>query len=687
MRWNVLTIVAVFFSVFWVSVCRVQAVSIDKPFNNPSNWAGTGLMEIPTARVLDDGELRFGVAQAHPFRWYSGAMGVYPGLEVDFRFTELLNIESNSPGSYGNYKDKALDVKYQIFQESKVFPALAVGLHDIQGTQLFPAKYMVFSRQIFPLDFTLGFGTQRLKGDHSLPLTDKVGMFGGVEFALNDWFHLMAEYNPIDYRKDKGAVGRSVKKAYGQDAEDISPFNLGARFKIRDSFQVGLSYQRGDTLGMMAHIQVPLGQSVVPKRPDHPPLAPVNTRPFAERNPQNIVDQLRRAVSRNGYYGVRVYNDQRDLRIEFENTRYLSDAKAMGRILRIALLYAPEDTADLVVISKRRGMHTLELRASRAIVDAFFEDQITLDVFVDQIQIRLANPARKQKKDPTAASQPFAERDLFVGFKPDFEPYLNDLAGFFKFRISVKPYVRYFPWKGGILYARYMLPLYSNVSTAVGPAPEDAVRSDLVDYRGTDPTFDRLLMDQMGHFSRYTYWRVSMGYFEDMYAGIGGEVLRFFGDGRLALGIEADWVRKREPGSMAFESLEAHSILANLFYAVPKLDILTRFQYGRFLAEDDGLRISVSREYDTGAIIGAWYSITDTSDFTNYNRNYHDKGVFVSLPFEMFSRTSDPRRYQYSASPWTRDVAQTVAHPYELYGTHIGVMPFSIRDNIRDFKK
>ena len=116
-----------------------HAITSERPFNNAANWGGTGLMEIPNARVLEDGEIRAGIAQAHPFRWYSPAMGVFPGLEVDFRLTEILNSPIITPGweGYGNDKDKALDLKYQIFPESKKFPAMAVGLHDIQGTERF----------------------------------------------------------------------------------------------------------------------------------------------------------------------------------------------------------------------------------------------------------------------------------------------------------------------------------------------------------------------------------------------------------------------------------------------------------------------------------------------------------------------------------------------------------------------
>ena len=151
---------------------------------------GTGLMEIPNARILDDGIVRAGYAEARPFKWYGGAMGVFPGLEVGFVLTELTNIEALSQ-DYGNLKDKALFAKYQILAETRLLPSIALGIHDFHGTQLFQSEYITISRQVFPFDFTLGFGRKRLKGDATLPLSNEIGIFGGIEWSFHDRLLLM----------------------------------------------------------------------------------------------------------------------------------------------------------------------------------------------------------------------------------------------------------------------------------------------------------------------------------------------------------------------------------------------------------------------------------------------------------------------------------------------------------------
>jgi hypothetical protein len=233
----------------------------DRPFNNSANWGGTGLMEMPNARVLDDGVIRFGAAQAGSYRWYAGTMGVLPRLEFGGRFTEFLNYHLSD--EYGNNKDKAFDIKLQILKESKYIPAVAIGVNDFWGTRLFPSEYIAFSRQIYPLDITFGFGTKRLSGGASTFGVEDLGPFGGIEWNVTNRINLMAEYSPIEYEKDPFATRNQTQKA-------SSPVNVGIRAEILRGVDLGLSWQRGDTIGFMLHFNLKLGKSILPKKPNPP---------------------------------------------------------------------------------------------------------------------------------------------------------------------------------------------------------------------------------------------------------------------------------------------------------------------------------------------------------------------------------------------------------------------------------
>lgn len=88
---------------------------------------------------------------------------------------------------------------------------------------------------------------------------------------------------------------------------------------------------------------------------------------------------------------------------------------------------------------------------------------------------------------------------------------------------------------------------------------------------------------------------------------------------------------------------------------------------GRFLAGDLGAGIILSK-FINGYTISAWYTATDTSDFTDsFNRNYHDKGVSITFPLRAFLGRDSRVVFPYRISAWTRDVGQDLDRRRNLF--------------------
>ncbi len=228
----------------------------DAPFTSPNNWGATGLMETPTARVLENGKFRVGVGYVDPYLYYYGAVSPLRGLEIDGRITEELGTEVGKDNptwqGYGNNKDKAVDLKYQFLREGKYWPALALGIMDPHGTRLHGGQYLVASKQIFPFDFTIGFGNGKF-GKKRLPSTgdgwkleifenprewwNDGQFFGGIEFHPTQKLSFMVEYNPIKYEIQTSG---EVHDKYFKEAVP-SKINVGMRYKPFDWAQLDLS--------------------------------------------------------------------------------------------------------------------------------------------------------------------------------------------------------------------------------------------------------------------------------------------------------------------------------------------------------------------------------------------------------------------------------------------------------------
>ena len=78
-----------------------------------SNYGETGLFEIPTARFMDEGTLKFGISSSYPNSFTYFAASPFSWAEAVYRYTELKN-QKYGPFNYsGNQtlKDKGFDLK------------------------------------------------------------------------------------------------------------------------------------------------------------------------------------------------------------------------------------------------------------------------------------------------------------------------------------------------------------------------------------------------------------------------------------------------------------------------------------------------------------------------------------------------------------------------------------------------
>ena len=659
------------------------------------------------------GMLKHGHTNGLPAQWAS-----FPGLEFSFRLTETTNTKALSD-EYGSNKDKAFDIKYQLLPESKYFPALAIGLHDFHGTKQFPAEYISANRQIYPFDFTLGVGTKRLKG-----------FFGGIEWAITDQIHLMTEYNPIDYTSDK-LKGNDNKPVIPEGKD--TPFNFGIRYMPVDGLDLGVTYQRGNKVGFLARIELDMGKEMMPKKPD--PLFwgkydPEKKTPGVKtvENTQKWVQDIKAEIEKIGMQDVSVSVKQEILTVHCQNTKYLSNQKAVGRIYRIMLFCSPDDIDKLVVVLTRSNLSILSASVKRDIFKKFVFGEIDPETLNRLIQVEpypspetnhtdrpglfsitpLASEDRKKNEienqphenkedipefqtqsNPQTGSQNIepsqspgeitvrSDKPLQLdwGIKPDLDLYLNDPSGFFKCGVGATPYASVSPWKGGNVSGRMYIPLYSNIESSNETLP-DAVKSDSWKYKGANIRLERLEFNQVLKLTPRSFAMASFGYFESMYAGAAGEFLTYFGNGDLAVGAQYDYAIKRKPKT-PFELMDfkRQTVLGNIYYDFRSLDLNLHAQYGKFLAEDMGWRFILTRSYDNGVDIGCWYSFTDTEDLTEYNKGYHDKGIFIDIPVRILSPVEKRSKYSYAISPWTRDVAATVNHSQSLYGITSDLMP------------
>jgi hypothetical protein len=644
----------------------------------------TGLVYMPDARVAPDGTLRFGVSYADPYLSGWSSIALYPFLEVSGKFTRIQGVESGFE-DYGDYKDKEADFKLRLLPEGKYWPQVAFGMQDFFGTEIFGAQYLALSKQLGDFDFTLGYGDDRIDG-----------VFGGLRYTPRALPSLsfVAEYDAYDYSGDTGA---DITGVIDRNKGPVG--GLEYRWKW---LAAQLSYGH-DEVGVNAYVSVPLNQKeFVPKLKEPPPYTKITPRPTIAQWNADPAHRARmaRALHEQYFKRVRLGLQGATLRVELTNSRISQMSRAVGRAARTILLTSPLETRELQITYTVNDLPFATYTfADLDKLQRYFNGMIPRQQLEPTISMRYADPRPGDVKLETAAmldafDQQYrmmvlddTEGDFLSlrgegagigGFKlsPKVSFYVNDPSGAFRYDVYLLASYKRELLKRLFFEASARVTIVEDVSevTTESNSLLPHVRSDIAEYAREQGLIglERLLLNRYFAPAPRLYARASVGYYEQMFGGGGGQVLYLSQSGKWAADVAADWVKQRDfDGGFGFQDYSTVTSLASVHFKVPLLPATTAtVRAGRFLAEDEGVRFELKRRFASGIEVGFWYTRTNGDDITSPGSPddpYYDKGVFLSVPLSPLLLKDSQARADFSLAPWTRDVGQMVTSPGDLY--------------------
>jgi len=619
-----------------------------------SNFGRIGLLNNPSAYTIEDGHIIFGGSYSYPYLRAYGNVGFFPGLELGGVITEIRNVKASTKplwSGYGNYKDKAFFAKYQILPENDKFPAIAVGWDDFHGTKLFETKYFVISKYLdtgfLPQNVTLGYADGVIDG-----------FFFGSEILLHPKFSFITEYSPLKAEKLKG-IDRIKSK-----------WSFGLKWQPLSWMQVVGSYQRGEELSLNVSFNMPMGKPWLPHKPRFFRLTKEDLQLIRSNRQTEFFEK---ALKRLGFKYPVVYIQGSTLVVEYYNDAYFYESVALRKALSILrVLYIPKVNRVKFVI-KNDNIPVTEVTFTAQDVNRYLKGSVSFEELLNRATYQIAPKYRPRRF--VAYSKP-----RFTG-AIKLRTFLNDPSGAFKYKLSYDVGVKEYFLNNFYFNASVILPIKNNISSVVPPLMDKPVRSDIDEYLNNDhPDVSTLALTYVAPLFERTFVGISAGYNELMFAGVGGDLFYFVGDGRLALSVGGDWVRKRDPDKpLKLRDYGFHDLYAGLYYTTKYPEMHISIKAGRFLAGDKGIRFQLSRVVK-GFEVGFWWTYSDTSDFTGYNKNYRDKGVFVAVPLRMFRWKDTKEVGYYSLSPWTRDVGQLAGRPMDVYRLLASKMPFYLKD-------
>ena len=661
-------------------------------------YGSPGLIDMPSAEMLPDGQFTVGLSNFEGQSRLTATFQALPWLSASFRYN---GIRDWNFGGFEAYYDRGFDVRFRLREESRFWPAVAVGFQDFVGTGIYGAEYIVATKSfdtpaLSPgslagrLKLTGGMGWGRLGSHNSFGAPFGVerpafvpgstggkidtgqwfrgpaALFGGLEWQPDDRWGLKVEYSSDAYLTETRVSNVFERK---------SSLNFGVEYQASERTRLGAYYLYGTAIGVNAQIQLS------PYRPATllaaPAPLPVELRVPRVENPlawsedwagnpasgPNLRDALESELGKQGIAleSLSVSGDRVELR--YRNLRYRSETIAVGRAARVLAQVLPPsvETFRLVPVSAAMALSAVTLRRSDLEALEFTPDNT--EALRALAGIGEAGPAPRGALPATGLYPNFA-----WGVGPYFEPSYFDPDRPIRMDVGVELALGYEPAPGWMIAATLRHRLAGNVkdgrlSNSVLPH----VRTDQTLYAQEDTTLKNFYVARQWRPGQNLYARTTAGYLESMYGGVAGELLWKPVSSRLALGAEAAYVRKRDYdqrfGFLDYSVLTGHASA----YLEMHRGYVAQLAAGRYLAGDLGATVSLDRIFANGWSVGGFFTLTDVSA-EDFGEGSFDKGIRFSIPVTWFLGKPTRRSVGLGIRPIQRDGGQQLELPGRLYG-------------------
>jgi len=659
----------------------------------PALQGQTGYINMPSAGIAVDGTLSTGYSRDSPYGAFWLTSTIFPRVEVTGRYVSISgtsafsNVTDPYWKNYGRNKDKVADVKVRLLDESTWLPAVAVGKTDVLGTQLFKGQYVVATKtfgKLNNIEASVGYGSDRPDG-----------LFAAArwQFASAPRWAMVAEYDAIDYSREYDAVATGAAKHKKGPA-------LGLEYRWG---WLGAQVARHrDRFSANVYISFPFNEKeFIPKLYEPGPYD-LKTGP-ARVSAEEWQDDARHgtalveALVKQNFRNVRVMLEGSTLKLSLTNNRISDLGRAVGRAGRTALAFAPVGTRAIHITYTQleQPLATYEFLDLQAMTD-YLTGLSDRERFLQTVLIRYSHPSDKiadeQQGLLTAIRDPDSALGVKVGhegsivqvssedreanrfkLQPKVSFFFNDPSGALRYETAVTSNYDKRLGEGLYFNSALKLNLFENVSGVTQPSNSllPHVRTDIAEYkRGSRFKLNRALLNKYVTLDEHWYARASVGLYEEMFRGAGGQVLYLPKDRRWAADLTFDALQQRDvKGWFGARDYKTVTALGALHYQLP-YGVTVTGRAGRFLAKDEGVRLEFKRRFRSGVEIGAWYTKTNGKDITSPGTPsdpYNDKGIFLSIPLNIMLPSDTQALAGFTLSPWTRDVGQMVGSPGDLY--------------------
>lgn len=675
------SVIACLASYVLLSASPLQAT--ETPYST-SLFGPLGLNTVPNARHDEAGTIRAFANTADPFIHGGVAVQLTPGLNVGLRQTGEISSINDEPLRFY----PGIDLKLRLFEEDTYRPEISLGLLSAFGHRRTASEYISLSKRYRNLDFTGGMAWGRLGsaahmknpfaifGNHFDQQRDlsseepnssedwftgeDVGFFAGVEY--------FTPVKGLSAKADWGADRYIVEKTE-TDFDPPSPWSVGVNYKPTPWSDFGIGLIGGEKIMGQLSLHNPIlnwpGETKKTSKTGLSHTKPVKMKRIQSASLQNIQG----SAQRDGISITAQTKQGAQKSFDLNMKEKIESPYQIGRAARHALDRSAAEITEITIRPKVYGLEGPYISLNRRDL----ENALSPSRRGSSEEIWYSasfETAREDKSDIYEASTG-TSRSFRLFFDQDISLTEEDSGILYRSSavLSTTQQIN----KNLIFGSALRLNLTDNLDRIndIRPRALLPVRSNVDEFADNGLGLDQMYIGWTSTLRPNLYFAATAGYLEEMYGGLGGEILyRPFGK-TYAIGAEAYQVFKRDPLQSLNSGLTGDSLLTgfiNAYYELPNTQTTIKAQVGRYLAEDIGGTLTLQQNFQNGSRIEAFVTATDQADFDLFGSTTHlYSGLKVNLPIGNIPYIPEGSEIRLDTSQFGRDTGQRLEKPIDLY--------------------
>ena len=653
-----------------------------------SNFGNTGILELPNARFMGPASLRINFSSSYPFEYTALTATPFDWFEATYRYAEIKNEKYGQSFYSGNQslKDKGFDVKFLLLSEGRAFPAIAVGLRDIAGTGLFSSEYIVATKRFGSFDASMGLGWGVLGSADNVgnPFESFNDSFAfrnsdqgqGGNFSFKNWFSGKTSIlGGLEY--DLKKYGLRFKLEYDTskpfengkiDEDPQSDFNIGLNYHVNDWLSLGAALERGNQFRISFSLTGDFFEDTIPKpRPKNVIKLDDDLRKKAFEEKSIFYQSLNRSLRDESIFLQAATYEEKKIEISVASNRYFSTTRPLGRTIRITSALAKDSVEEIIVRTMNGDTETARFQIPRVEFDKLDNYETSTN------EIYLKTKIDSQSHLPLYKTADFRPKVNFPEFRwsmsPGLKHQIGGPEGFYLGQLYWRTDTSLKFARNLTLYTSLGLNIYDTFDFANPSFSEiPHVRSDIQEYLDEGKNnIARMQLEYMFSPRKDIYVRTDIGILEEMFGGIGGQILYRPIEKRYALGMSLHRVRQRDY-DQRFSFRDYETTTGHLeFYAELPNQIFLQAHAGKYLAGDKGLTLDFSRRYNSGFVVGIFATKTNLSA-QEFGEGSFDKGFYFSIPTKLFYPDFRSGVISFGLHPLTKDGGAFLSQQNQLFG-------------------